>query len=351
VKRATTSGEDPAVVFVLIVRRLLVIGPLLLAVSFLVFAIVDAFPGDACLLKHQKHASPELMASCRRAYNLDGPFLVRYGRFLGKAVKLDFGRSIFKDEDVGRVILQKLPATVELSACALVLAFFLGLWVGTRSALHPGSWLDAVGQVISMAGVSIPVFWLGMLLFSAFSVHLHWFDLGGWDASVIAPGVEYKTRFLLAESLLHLDFDAVGTALRTITLPAVALATIPLATITRMTRSAVLEEVGKDYVTTARAKGLSERRIISHHVRRNALIPIVTITGLQLGTLLSGAVLTETVFSWPGLGTHMVRAAGERDYPVIMGCMLLFVFIFIVVNLIVDLLYLWIDPRIRTGSR
>lgn len=335
---------------ILIARRLLIIAPLLLAVSFLVFAIVDAFPGDACLLKHEKHASPELMASCRKAYNLDGPFLERYGRFLGKAVRLDFGKSIFKDEDVGTVILQKLPATIELSAIALALAFLVGLWIGTKSALKPGSWLDALGQILSMAGVSIPVFWLGMLLFSIFSVRLQWFDIGGWDANVIAPGIEYKTRFLLTESLLRFDFDAVGRALRYITLPAVALATIPLATITRMTRSSVLEEVGKDYVTTARAKGLSERRVIGHHVRRNAMIPIVTITGLQLGTLLSGAVLTETVFSWPGLGTHMVKAAGERDYPVIMGCMLLFVCIFIFVNLIVDLLYLWIDPRIRTSA-
>jgi ABC-type dipeptide/oligopeptide/nickel transport system permease component len=194
------------------------------------------------------------------------------------------------------------------------------------------------------------VFWLGMMLISVFGVKLGWLPFSGWSAEEIGPDVDYATGFYLTESLVRLEFGAVGEALRHLLLPAVALATIPLATITRMTRSSVLEEVRKDYVTTARAKGVGERRVIGRHVRRNALIPVVTITGLQLGTLLSGAVLTETVFSWQGMGTYMMAGVKSRSYPAIMGCMLLFVTIFVLVNLLVDLLYHWIDPRMRTAT-
>ena len=335
---------------ILIARRLLVVIPLLVAVTFLVYALVELFPGDACEVKHEKHATPEILAGCRAEYNLDGPFLSRYVTFLGNALQGDLGKSIFKEERVSDVILSKLPATIELSLLALLIAFLLGTWIGTKSALKPGSWVDALGQVVSMAGVSIPVFWLGMMVLSLFAGRGDWFQVDGWDGQTLGPDVDYATRFYFFESLFRLEFGAFATAVKYITLPAITLATIPLATITRMTRSSVLEEAGKDYVTTARAKGLSEKQVIRRHVRRNALIPVVTITGLQLGVLLSGAVLTEKVFSWPGLGRAMVGAATQRDYPIIMGCMLLFVCIFVVVNLIVDLLYLWIDPRIRSGE-
>ena len=335
---------------ILIARRLLIIVPLMLAVSFIVFALVEMFPGDACEVKHEKHATEEILAGCRVEYNLEGPFLTRYFRFLGSAVQGDLGKSIFKEERVSEAILSKLPATIELSLLALMIAFVLGTWIGTKSALKPGSWVDAIGQIVSMAGVSIPVFWLGMIVLSMFAGRGDWFQIDGWDAETLGPDVDYATRFYFFESLFRFEFGAFVNAVKYITLPAITLSTIPLATITRMTRSAVLEEASKDYVTTARAKGLSEKKVISRHVRRNALIPVVTITGLQLGVLLSGAVLTEKVFSWPGLGRAMVGAATQRDYPIIMGCMLLFVCIFVFVNLIVDLLYLWIDPRIRSGN-
>ena len=263
------------------------------------------------------------------------------------AVRLDFGRDFLNNEPVGPVILQKLSATIELSCAALLLAAVLGLVVGTLSALRPGSWIDVVGQVLSLGGVSIPVFWLGMMLIALFGGVL---PFSGWTPSKIGPGIDYKTYFLFTESLVRLDFAAVGRALLHLILPAAALSTIPLATITRMTRSSVLEEISKDYVTTARAKGVPERRVIFRHVLKNALVPIVTITGLQLGVLLSGAVLTETVFSWPGLGTYLVHAATQRNYPVITGCMMLFVVVFVVVNLVVDILYHWIDPRLRQGA-
>ena len=332
-------------------RRLLTLVPLLIAASFLVFAIVTNFPGDPCREKLGNRPSPKAMAECRKDLNLDGGFFQRYGTFLKGAVTLDFGHDIRTDEDVGEVILKKIPATMELAIVALILAFIAGTWIGTRSALRPGSWFDLVGQFLSMIGVSIPVFWLGLMLIAIFGVHLGWLPFSGWnlnDMTDTDPG--FVSDFLLLESLVRLRFDIFWQALQAIALPAIALSTIPLATITRMTRSSVLEEIGKDYVTTARAKGVQRSRVIKHHVRRNAMIPVITVTGLQLGTLLSGAVLTETVFSWPGMGTYMVKAADQRNYPVIMACMLLFVTIFVVVNLLVDLLYHWIDPRMRGAS-
>jgi peptide/nickel transport system permease protein len=328
------------------VRRLLLTIPLLFAAALIVFAVVTSFPGDPCRMKLGQHASEEALADCRQDLKLDEPFLTRFGAFLRGAVTLDFGRD-FKDKPVGPLIVQRLSGTIELALVALLIATLLGLLVGTLSALKPGSWIDAVGQVLSLGGVSIPVFWLGMMLILMLGGVL---PFSGWTRSNIGQGFEYHTHFLLFEALFRLELPAVGRALLHLVLPAAALSTIPLATITRMTRSSVLEEVHKDYVTTARAKGLSERRVIGRHVLRNALVPVVTVTGLQLGMLLSGAVLTETVFSWPGMGTHMVSAAVERNYPVIMACMLVFVVIFVLVNLVVDVLYHWIDPRMR-GTR
>jgi len=329
-------------------RRLLLVVPLLLAVSLLVFALVSAFPGDPCLIKLGQHAPTPAVERCHLELGLDKPWLERYGDFLAGALRLDFGRDFFTSEDVGAVMATKLHATIELAFAALLLAWLLGTWLGTRSALKPGGWSDFLGQVLALGGTSIPVFWLGMLMIVLFGVKLEWLPFTGWTAGEIGPGVSYSTGFLFFESLFRGEWAAAGSALKHLVLPAVALATIPLAVITRMTRSAMLEELGKDYVTTARAKGLPERLVVGRHVRRNVLIPVVTITGLQLGTLLSGAVLTETVFSWPGMGTHLVQAALQRNYPVITAAMLLFTVIFVLVNLVVDVLYHLIDPRLRT---
>ena len=331
------------------VRRLVLAVPLLVAVSFLVFAVVSAFPGDPCHIKLGQHVTPQTLEACRTELGLDRPFLERYLRFLEGAVQLDFGRDLFTNERVGPVLLRRLGATLELSLVALAIAWLLGTWLGTRSALKPGGWSDAVGQVVALGGTSIPVFWLGMLLILLFGVALRWLPFSGYSESEIAAGVGYRSGCLFLESLLRGEWSAAGRAFRHLVLPALALCTIPLAVITRMTRSAMLEEIGKDYVTTARAKGLPESTVVRRHVRRNALIPVVTVTGLQLGTLLSGAVLTESVFSWPGMGTYLVDAATARNYPVLLACMLLFTTIFVVVNLLVDLLYHAIDPRLRVG--
>jgi ABC-type dipeptide/oligopeptide/nickel transport system permease component len=329
------------------VRRLLLAVPLLLLASLVVFAVVANLPGDPCAEK-DKYKTPEAQAGCRGALNLDGPFLVRYGRYLSRAARMDFGHDVMNPQlDVGTELMKRFPATIELSVVALTLAFLLGTFVGTRSALRPGTWIDALGQVLSLGGVSIPVFWLGMLLMGFLGVELGWFPFKGWNPSDFAASDYHQTRFWLFEPLLRLDFAVFLRALHHMGLAALALSTIPLATITRMTRSAMLDEVGKDYVTTARAKGLPESRVIGRHVRRNALIPIVTITGLQLGTLLSGAVLTEHVFGWDAVGSYMVEGALRSNQSVLAGCLLLFVTIFIMVNLVVDILYGLIDPRIR----
>lgn len=333
------------------IRRLLFAVPLLIATSFLVFLVVSNLPGDPCA-EQLKYKTKEGMQACRSSLNLDGPFLVRYGRFLERAVHLDFGHDVANTElRVGAELMDRFPATIELTLVALLLAFSIGTWVGTRSALRPGTWIDALGQVLSLGGVSIPVFWLGMMLMATFGVQLGWLPFGGWNPGEIAGDPSYyTTNFWLFEPFVRLDLGIFLNGLRHIALPALALCTIPLATITRMTRSAMLEEIHKDYVTTARAKGVPEGRVLRRHVRRNALIPIVTITGLQLGTLLSGAVLTEKVFSWTnGLGTYMVDAALKTNHSVLMGCILLFATTFIFVNLVVDLLYGAIDPRIRHG--
>lgn len=331
-----------------ILRRLLLAIPLLLVVSLVVFLIVTNFPGDPCREKLGQHPTPEAMESCRTALNLDGPLHERYGRYLKGAVQLEFGENIKTKEPVGDEILSRFPLTFELSILALLIAFAVGLFVGTRSALKPGSWMDALGQVLSLGGVSIPVFWLGMLLTSFFCIKWGWLPVTDWSPGTLGgDDYEFGTRFYFFESLLSFEPAVMWRAIQHALLPAIALSTIPMATITRMTRSAMLEEVGKDYVTTARAKGLPEKRVIRRHVRRNAMIPVVTITGLQLGTLLSGAVLTETVFSWNGLGRYLVDGADQTNYPVVMGCILVFTVTFVVVNLVVDVLYHWIDPRIR----
>ncbi len=332
---------------VFLVRRILIAIPLLVAASLIVFLVVSAFPGDPCA-EQVKYKTKEAMAACRSSLNLDGPLHERYARYITRAAQLDFGHDVYNDRlQVGDELKKRFPATAELAIVALVIAYLIGTWVGTRSARRPGTWIDALGQILSLGGISIPVFWLGMILIAVFGVKLGWLPFEGWSDTAIAGEDYYRTRWWLFEPLFRLDFGTFFTALSHITMPAIALSTIPLATITRMTRSSMLEELGKDYVTTARAKGLSERRVVKKHVWRNALIPIITITGLQLGTLLSGAVLTERVFSWPGLGTYMIDAALRVNHSVLMGCMLLFVVTFVVVNLVVDLLYGVIDPRIR----
>jgi peptide/nickel transport system permease protein len=334
-------------------RRLLVTLPLLLVVSVLCFALTDLLPGDPSATRLGQHRTKETAEEYRKALGLDDPFPVRYVRFLSSAARFDFGEDWFKPGvRVGDELRHKFPATIELALCAMTIAVVVGLLVGTRAAAKPRGPADWLGQTAALLGTSIPVFWLGMMAILLFTSVLGWTELmPDWSPRHVAPDARFSTDFLLLESLFRGDFPALWTALQSIALPALVLSTIPLAVITRMTRSSMLEELSRDYVRTARAKGVPEGRVVTRHALRNALVPIVTITGLQTGALLGGAVLTETVFAWPGLGTHVVTAVREHDSPVVVAGVLLFSATFVVVNLVVDLLYHAIDPRLRRGAK
>jgi len=330
-------------------RRILVTGPLLVAVSLVVFALSAALPGDAASARFEKR--PQLMEQWRKARGLDDPFFARWWRYVsGVLTRGDFDRSHLDDQPVAGELIAKLQATFELTLFALLLALMIGLTVGILSAAFPRTPIDYGGNVVALCGISVPVFWLGMLMI-VFAVNVLGFPYSSnrHDPDLDTRG--FATGLILLEAPFRGRFDVLASAARNLLLPALALCTIPMAVITRMTRAAMLEEMGKDYATTARAKGLRRRTVVLKHVLRNALIPITTITGLQFGQLMGGAVLTETVFSWPGLGRYIVeRGVQARDTPIIVGGILLVSTIFILVNLAVDLLYALIDPRLRRGG-
>lgn len=330
-------------------RRIVLAVPLLLAVSLVVFGIADLLPGDAAQVRFEKH--PARMDEWRAKRGLDDPFLVRWGRYVtGVVTRFDLDDSYLDDRPVGPELGAKLQATFELTLFALVIAVCVGLAVGILSAVFPRTPIDYLGNLIALMGISFPVFWLGMLII-VFAVNVldYPFSSNRFDPDVDVSG--FTTELYLLEALARFRFDVFWSCAKNLLLPAITLATIPMAVITRMTRSAMLDEVRKDYVTTARAKGLRARAVVLKHVLRNALIPVTTITGLQFGQLMGGAVLTETVFSWPGLGRYIVKKGVEaRDVPVIVGGILLVAGVFVLVNLLVDLLYAVIDPRIRRAT-
>jgi peptide/nickel transport system permease protein len=329
-------------------RRILLTVPLLLAVSLIVFALADSLPGDAADWRFAKQ--PEAKEAWRKSRGLDDPFVVRWGRYVtGFATRLDLDRSYHDDEPVGPELFRKFQATFELALCAMTLGVLVGLAVGILSAVFPRSPLDYLGSVLALGGISVPIFWLGMVMIVvAVKVFGFPFSSNRYDPALAERVKDFGTQLYLLESLARLRLDVFASCVRHLLLPTLALSTIPMAVVTRMTRSAMLEEMGKDYATTARAKGLRARTVVLRHVLRNALIPIVTITGLQFGQLMGGAVLTETVFSWPGLGRYIVaKGVAARDTPVIAGGILLVATTFVLVNLLVDLLYVLIDPRVR----
>ena len=257
----------------------------------------------------------------------------------------DLGRSIYTRIPVRESLSNRFPATLELTLIAMFFAVLIGVPAGVWAALRRGSLADTAVMTIALSGVSFPVFWLAIILIYIFAVNLGWFPPSGR----LTPGIPLQpiTGLYLLDSLLRGNFTAAWDVLRHLILPAIALGTIPLAIVVRMTRSSMLEVLGQDYVRTARAKGLGERSVVNKHALRNALLPVVTVIGLSFGTLLSGAILTETVFSWPGIGRWVYDAIAMRDYPVIQGGVLFVAFLFVLVNLLVDLTYSLIDPRIQ----
>ncbi|NWG04991.1 MAG: ABC transporter permease [Syntrophaceae bacterium] len=327
-----------------ILRRILVVIPTLLGVSIIIFLMLAITPGDPAELLLGERATKESLDAMREYLGLQKPLYVQYGLFLKRVAQFDLGETIWTRQKVSVEIMERFPATIELTLAAMIISSFLGIILGIISATKQYSWFDYASMLGSLFGVSMPVFWLGLVLMLIFALNLGWFPMSG------RLGVDIDlttiTNLFVLDSVLTRNWEALRSALMHLTLPAIALSTIPLAIVARMTRSSMLEVLRQDYIKTARAKGLSEFKIVLKHALRNGLIPVVTVVGLQFGILLGGAILTETVFAWPGVGKWLYDGVVKRDYMVIQGGCLLVATIFVFVNLIVDVLYAIINPRI-----
>ena len=310
-----------------LLRRLLHLGPVLLGVSVIVFVVLHLTPGDPAEVMLGSVATKEDLTRLRRELGLDRPIHVQYLTWIGHVLRGDLGRSLWMKRPVLGEVVLRFQATLILTATALVLSTTAGIALGVASATRPNSLLDRVSAMASLFGASMPSFWLGIVLMVVFALRLGWLPASG----MYAPYGGGDLRDLLAHLLL----------------PAVTLAAASVTIIARLTRAAMLETLGQDYIRTARAKGARERAVVLRHGLQNALIPIVTVIGVQAGYLLGGAVLTETVFAWPGVGTLMVQGILARDFPLVQGCVLVVALSFVLINLAVDLLYAWFDPRIR----
>jgi peptide/nickel transport system permease protein len=326
-------------------RRLIQLLPVLFGVSVLVFFGMHLIPGDVVLLLLGEKASAAELERLRHQLGLDQPVYIQYLRFVADALRGDFGVSIRTRQPVIWEIQQALPVTIELSLAALVLAVVLGIAIGVISARRPHSALDTGAMVFVLVGVSMPVFWTGILLLLVFGGILGWLPLGGiLDTSLT---IRRMTGMPILDAMLQGNWPAARSATAHLVLPAVTLGSALMATIARMARSTMLDVLNLDYVRTARAKGVAEGGVVGRHALWNALLPVVTLVGLHLGLLLSGAVLTETIFALPGLGRLTITSVLARDYPVVQGVVVIGAVLFVVANLAVDVLYAWLDPRIR----
>ncbi|MGV8855123.1 MAG: ABC transporter permease subunit [Devosia sp.] len=329
-----------------ILQKLALIVPTVIGITIASFAFIRLLPGDPILAMAGQHGvSAERYEILKEQFGYNLPIWQQYFSYLWGVAHGDFGISLSTKRPVITDFLTLFPATVELASIAMILAIGIGIPAGIFAAVKRGSWFDQLTMGIALTGYSMPIFWWGLLLIIFFSGYLGWTPVSGRiDLSFFLRPI---TGFMLIDSLLYGNWPAFLSALRHLILPAVVLGTIPLAVIARQTRSAMLEVLGEDYVRTARAKGLSQGRVVNVHALRNALIPVVTTIGLQVGLLLGGAILTETIFSWPGIGKWMIDSISKRDYVVVQSGLLLIALIVMAVNLLVDLLYAVINPRIR----
>ncbi|HEY7117485.1 MAG TPA: ABC transporter permease [Tepidisphaeraceae bacterium] len=326
-------------------RRLIEAVPVLIGVSVVVFLFLHLIPGDPAITLLGERANADNVARVRAQYGLDQPLYVQYVKFAGGVLHADLGRSIRTNRPVMEEVRTRFAATIELSMAALLLATLIGVTGGIISATWRGSLIDHVSRVLSLGGISIPIFWLGLVLIWLFAVRLPWLPSDGrLDAQIKYTPI---TNFVLIDAVIQRRGDLAINSLRHLILPAIALSTVSMAIIARMTRSAMLEVLRADYIRTARAKGLKEQAVTLRHALKNASLPVVTIIGLQVGFLLSGAILTETIFAWPGVGRWTFESILNRDYPVVQGVTLIVALIFVGVNFVVDLLYASLDPRIR----
>ena len=319
--------------------------PVLLGVSIVVFFMVRAIPGDPAQIMLGQQATQEQVQQLRENLGLDKPIFVQYGLFLKDALRGDLGDSIVTGRPVTTELLTRLPATLELTTFAMLIAILVGIPVGVISAVRQYSLLDKTTSVLALTGISMPIFWLAMILVVIFGVNLELLPFPGrLDPTT---GITAITGFVLVDSLLTLNFAGFWDGLLHLIMPALALATIPMAVIMRMTRSSMLEVMNEDYVRTARAKGVVPWRVVFKHALRNAMLPTITVIGLQTGLLMGGAIITETIFSWPGIGLYTYNSISSRDYASIQGVVLYAALLFVLVNLLVDILYAILDPRVR----
>ena len=328
-----------------IVRRLLLLVPILIGVSILVFVWIRALPGSPAESLLGERATPATIARLKHDYGLDQSIVVQYEKYVRATLQGDLGYSIASRRPVTEELRHRFPATVELGVAAMLFAIVFGVPLGFFAAKRYGSLLDHGSLFASLIGISIPIFFLGLILKYIFAVRLGWLpSVGQID---VTKNVKHPTNFYVLDAILTHDWGTLADVLKHLVLPAIALGTIPLAIVARITRAAVLDVQNEDYVRTARAKGLSPRIVDRRHVFRNALLPLSTVIGLQTGLLLSGAILTETIFAWPGVGIWLADAISARDYPVLQAGILFLATVFVVVNLIVDISYAIINPRIR----
>jgi peptide/nickel transport system permease protein len=328
-----------------ILRRLVLLVPVLFGIMTAVFVLLQLIPGDPAVALAGDKGSVEQVARIRREFGLDRPLPVQYFYFLKAAFTLDFGDSLRTHQPVAGELRQFFGATIELSLAALLIALAVGVPVGVVAATHRNGPLDYGMMLLALVGISTPVFWAGIVLIYLLSFQLGLFPIGG----ILGTNVELRhvTYGYVTDSLITGNWAAFRSSLHHLLLPAIVLSTIPMAIVARMTRSSMLEVLGQDYLRTARAKGVAERIVVARHALKNALIPVVTVIGLQFGGLLSGAFLTETVFGRPGIGRYVVTAIGARDYPAIQGTVLVIAVVFVAINLAVDLVYAFLDPRIH----
>jgi peptide/nickel transport system permease protein len=327
-----------------IIRRILILIPTLLGVSVIVFFMLRITPGDPAELLLGERATEEALHEIREHLGLNEPLHVQYGLFLKRLMKGDLGETIWSRQKVWIEVKERFPATIELSVVALFISCFFGIIFGIISATKQYSIFDYLSMLGALIGVSMPIFWLGLVFMLIFSVNLGWLPLSGRIS--VGVDLEVVTNFYILDAVLTKNWGALKDVLWHIIMPATTLSTIPMAIVARMTRSSMLEVLRQDYIKTAKAKGLSQFIVTFKHALRNALIPVVTTIGLQFGVALGGAILTETIFAWPGVGKWMFDAVMKRDYMVIQGGTLFIAAVFVVINLMVDVLYAVINPRI-----
>lgn len=311
------------------------------------FFMIHLIPGDPAEMMLGERASEQSLKELREQLGLDKPLYVQYGRFISRLVQGDLGRALRTNEKITVEIAERLPATFELSLMAIFIATVIGMLAGITSATRQYSVFDYTSMVLSLAGVSMPIFWLGLVLMIIFSLNLGWLPLSGRLSYDIQ--IQAITNFYVIDSILTLNWNALKDALWHLIMPAFTLSTIPMATIARITRSSMLEVLRQDYIRTAKAKGLSLIKVHYKHALRNALIPVVTVIGLQFGILMGGAILTETIFAWPGIGLWILNGVYARDFSAVQGGTIVVATMFVTINMFVDILYAYINPRIKVS--